>query len=59
MAKDKPELEDQAALNEEASQELAAMISEAESEAGAETVDEAAETYQIGTLSERMAVVRR
>ncbi len=58
MAKDKPEIEDQTALNEEASQELAAMISEEEAEAAAvDAAQEPGETYQIGTLSERMAVI--
>jgi segregation and condensation protein B len=57
MAKEKPELEEQAALNEEASQELAAMISAAESDAAVEVADETAEAYQIGTLKERMAVI--
>jgi segregation and condensation protein B len=56
MAKDKPEIADQAALNEEASQELAAMISEAETETAADAQD-APEAYQIGTLAERKAVI--
>src|SRR5215813_1967767 len=57
MSKEKPELEEQAALNEEASQELAAMISAAEADVAVEAPDEPAEAYQIGTLRERMAVI--
>ena len=58
MAKEKPEAVDQVALNEEASKELAAMISEAETEAAAtEAAQDAGEAYQIGTLAERMAVI--
>jgi segregation and condensation protein B len=61
MAKEKPEAVDQAAdqvaLNEEASKELAAMISEVESETATEAVPDAGEVYQVGTLAERMAVI--
>jgi segregation and condensation protein B len=57
MAKEEQSI-DQAALNEEASQELAAMISEAETDAAvAESASEPAEAYQIGTLQERMAII--
>jgi segregation and condensation protein B len=62
MADEKPEAVDQTvdqlALNEEASKELAAMISEVESvTAATEAVADAGEVYQVGTLSERMAVI--
>ena len=58
MAKEKPEAVDQVALNEEASKELAAMISEVEMETAAtEAAQDAPEAYQIGTLPERMAVI--
>ncbi|MCU1266646.1 MAG: segregation and condensation protein [Acidobacteria bacterium] len=58
MAKEKTETEDQVALNEEASQELAAMISEAETDnAAIEAAQDTGEAYEIGTLSERMAVI--
>jgi segregation and condensation protein B len=58
MAKEKTETEDQVALNEEASQELAAMISEADTEnAAIDAAQDTGEAYQIGTLSERMAVI--
>ena len=61
MANEKPEAVDQAvdqlALNEEASKELAAMISEVESVTATETVLDAGEVYQVGTLAERMAVI--
>src|SRR6185295_18864350 len=57
MAKEEQSV-DQAALNEEASQELEAMISEVEADA---TVTDAApepeEAYQIGSLEERMAII--
>ncbi|HEV7396718.1 MAG TPA: SMC-Scp complex subunit ScpB [Pyrinomonadaceae bacterium] len=49
---------DQAALNQEASQELEAMISEAESDVVAtEAAPDGDEAYQIGTLEERKAVI--
>lgn len=58
MPKEKIELIDQAALNEEASQELAAMISEVDADVlPADSTAETAEAYQIGTLAERMAVI--
>lgn len=61
MANEKPEAVDQAvdqlALNEEASKELAAMISEVESVTATEAVADAGEVYQVGTLAERMAVI--
>jgi len=62
MAKDKPETVnqavDQVALNEEASKELAAMISEVETDAAATEADQdVGEVYQVGTLAERMAVI--
>ncbi len=58
MAKEKLETDEEVALNEEASQELAAMISEEEAETAAvDAAQEPGETYQIGTLAERMAVI--
>ncbi|MDQ2855794.1 MAG: SMC-Scp complex subunit ScpB [Acidobacteriota bacterium] len=57
MTQEKPESVDQVALNEEASQELAAMISEAETEAAAEAAQDTGEAYEIGSLAERMAVI--
>lgn len=58
MANEKLETDEDVALNEEASQELAAMISEEEAEAAAvDAAQEPGETYQIGTLAERMAVI--
>ena len=58
MAKEKSEVVDQVALNEEASKELAAMISEVEMDTAAtEAAQDAPEAYQIGTLPERMAVI--
>jgi segregation and condensation protein B len=49
---------DQAALNQEASQELEAMISEAESDVvAAEAAQDSGEAYQIGTIEERKAVI--
>lgn len=57
MAKEEQSI-DQAALNEEASQELAALISEVETDAAvAELSAEPAEAYQIGSLPERMAII--
>src|SRR2546422_36813 len=59
MAREKAaEVVDQAALNEEASKELEALISEAESEVSAtEAAQEAGEAYQISNASERVAVI--
>lgn len=62
MAKDNLEIIDQAvdqvALNEEASKELAAMISQAEPDTAAiDAGQDTGEAYQIDSLSERMAVI--
>jgi segregation and condensation protein B len=57
MAQEKPESIDQVALNEEASKELAAMISEVETDAATEAAQDTGEAYEIGSLSERMAVI--
>ena len=59
MAREKAaEVVDQAALNEEASKELEALISEAESEVSAiDAAQEAGEAYQISNASERVAVI--
>jgi segregation and condensation protein B len=58
MAQEKPESMDQVALNEEASQELAAMISEVETDAAAtEAAQDTGEAYEIGSLAERMAII--
>lgn len=49
---------DQAALNQEASQELEAMISEVESDVvAADAAQDGGEAYQIGTIEERKAVI--
>lgn len=57
MAKEEQAI-DQAALNEEASQELEALISEAETELiTAEQPAESDEAYQIGSAAERKAVI--
>lgn len=56
MAKEEQSI-DQAALNEEASQELAALISEVETDAAVELSAEPTEAYQIGSLPERMAII--
>jgi len=57
MAKEEQSV-DQAALNEEASQELEAMISEVEADATvSDTAPEPEEAYQIGSLEERMAII--
>ncbi|HXD29808.1 MAG TPA: SMC-Scp complex subunit ScpB [Pyrinomonadaceae bacterium] len=57
MAKEEQSI-DQAALNEEASQELEAMISEVEADAAvSEAVAEPEEAYQIGTVQERAAII--
>jgi len=57
MAKEEQSI-DQAALNEEASHELEAMISEVEADATVtDTAAEPDEAYQIGSLEERMAII--
>lgn len=56
MAKEEQSI-DQAALNEEASKELAALISEVETEVAVSDAAEPEDGYQIGTLQERMAII--
>ena len=58
MSKEKTEPVDQAALNEEASQELEALISEVETDASTvESATEPAEVYEIGSMAERVAII--
>jgi segregation and condensation protein B len=58
MAKEKTETVDQAALNEEASQELEALISEVETDASSvDSAPEPSEVYEIGSMAERVAII--
>ena len=58
MSKEKSEPVDQAALNEEASQELEALISEVETDASSvESAPEPSEVYEIGSMAERVAII--
>src|SRR3954447_4842392 len=58
MAKEKIETVDQAALNDEASQELEALISEVETDASSvDSAPEPSEVYEIGSMAERVAII--